>query len=182
MSRRAAAGARGGAEFGAGLARVGGLEDLAAGACADVVGRGFARRRAAGAIGQGFRAVHFVEMGFVDFGSAGTARGAHPTPRAGGARPFAALAEKKRSLISTRTRQAAFGRQGSRGEPTGRVRKSSSPVICLRPLRERLECGVCFCQLRTCRLTHPGQLCAKTGSRHVNSLLPLFSLGSREIA
>src|SRR6266850_2285355 len=63
----AAGGARGGAEFGAGLARVGGLEDLASAARTDVVGRGFARRRAAGAIGQGFRAVHFVEMGFVDF-------------------------------------------------------------------------------------------------------------------
>src|ERR1700722_18428846 len=80
MARRAAAGARGGAEFGAGLAGVGGLEDLAAGAGA-VVGRGFARRRAAGAAGQGFRAVHFVEMGFVDFGgSAGTARGLAPAP------------------------------------------------------------------------------------------------------
>ena len=67
MSRCAAGGAGGGAEFGAGLARVGWLEDFAAGACADVVGRGFARWRAAGAVGQGFRAVHFVEMGFVDF-------------------------------------------------------------------------------------------------------------------
>ena len=82
MSRRAAAGARGGAEFGAGLARVGGLEDLAAGVTGvwAVVARGFARRGAAGAIGQGFRAVHFVEMGFVDFGG-GAAGAAHPTPR-----------------------------------------------------------------------------------------------------
>jgi hypothetical protein len=62
MPRRTAAGARRGAEFGAGLAGVGGLEDFAAGAGA-VVARGFA----AGAVGQGFRAVHFVEMGFVDF-------------------------------------------------------------------------------------------------------------------
>jgi hypothetical protein len=51
------------AEFGAGLARVGGLEDLAAGRRA-VVARGLA----AGAIGQGFRAVHFVEVGFVGRG------------------------------------------------------------------------------------------------------------------
>src|SRR5882672_1019328 len=67
MARCAAGGARGGAEFGAGLARVGGLEDFASAACTDVVGRGLARRRAAGTVGQGFRAVHFVEMGFVDF-------------------------------------------------------------------------------------------------------------------
>src|ERR1700682_5622404 len=64
----AAGGARGGAEFGAGLARVGRLEDLASAARTDVVGRGFARRRAAGTVGQGFRAVHFVEMGLVDAG------------------------------------------------------------------------------------------------------------------
>ena len=67
MSRRTAGRARGGAEFGAGLARVGGLEDFASAAGADVVGRGLARVAAAGTIGQGFRAVHFVEMGFVDF-------------------------------------------------------------------------------------------------------------------
>ena len=67
MSRRAAAGAGGGAEFGAGLARVGGLEDFASGARVTVVvGRGFALMSAAGAVGQGLRAVHFVEMGFVD--------------------------------------------------------------------------------------------------------------------
>ena len=66
MPWRAAAGARRGAEFGAGLAGVGGLEDFAAGARAGVVARGFA----AGAVGQGFRAVHFVEMGFVDAGGA----------------------------------------------------------------------------------------------------------------
>ena len=47
MPRRAAGGAWGGAEFGAGLARVGGLEDLAAGAGA-IVARGSARRRLAG--------------------------------------------------------------------------------------------------------------------------------------
>jgi hypothetical protein len=63
MPRCAAAGSRRGAEFGARLARVGGLEDFAAGIRARVVARGFA----AGAVGQGFRAVHFVEMGFVDF-------------------------------------------------------------------------------------------------------------------
>ena len=55
MARRAAAGARGGTEFGAGLARVGGLEDLCA--AGEV---GLARFGAAGAVGQGFRAVHFV--------------------------------------------------------------------------------------------------------------------------
>ena len=67
MSRCAAGGAGGGAEFGAGLARVGRLEDFAAAARRGVVGRGFARRRAVGAEGQGLGAVHFVEMGFVDF-------------------------------------------------------------------------------------------------------------------
>jgi hypothetical protein len=67
MSRRAAAGAGSGAEFGTGLARVGRLEDLASGVGTRVVARGFAWRGAAGAIGQRFRAVHFVEMGFVDF-------------------------------------------------------------------------------------------------------------------
>jgi hypothetical protein len=46
VPRRAAAGARRGAEFGAGLARVGGLEDFAAGAGA-VVARGFAARAVA---------------------------------------------------------------------------------------------------------------------------------------
>ena len=67
MPRRAAGGARGGAKFGAGLARVGGLEDLAAAAgTRPVVERWLARRRAVGAEGQGFRAVHFVEMRFVD--------------------------------------------------------------------------------------------------------------------
>ena len=60
MPRCAAAGAGGRAEFGAGLARVGRLEDLAAGG--GVVGCGFAWARAAGAEGQGFRAVHFVEI------------------------------------------------------------------------------------------------------------------------
>src|SRR6185312_17170404 len=75
MSRRAAAGARGGAEFGAGLARVGGLEDF--GAAGEF---GLARFGAVGAVGQGFRAVHFVEVGFVDFGgaAAGSARGTTP--------------------------------------------------------------------------------------------------------
>src|SRR5439155_1521339 len=63
----AAAGAGGGAELGAGLARVGRLEDFAAAAGPRVVGRGFALIPAAGAVGQGFRAVHFVEIGFVDF-------------------------------------------------------------------------------------------------------------------
>jgi hypothetical protein len=61
MPRSAAAGARGGAELGAGLAGVGGLDDPAGTAerfCGEV---------ALGAVGQGFRAVHFVEMGFVDF-------------------------------------------------------------------------------------------------------------------
>jgi hypothetical protein len=66
MSRCAAAGAWRRPELGAGLAGVGGLEDFAAGVRAGVVARGFA----AGAVGQGFRAVHFVEMGFVDAGGA----------------------------------------------------------------------------------------------------------------
>ena len=76
MPRRAAAGAWGRAELRAGLAGVGGLDDLAA------VAEGFFRQGGSGgAEGQGFRAVHFVEMGFVDFGgAAGTARGLPLTP------------------------------------------------------------------------------------------------------
>ena len=78
MPRCAAAGAGGGAELGAGLARVGWLEDFASGAWARVVGRGFG---AAWAIGQGFGAVHFVEVGLVDAGGcAGTTRGMPLTP------------------------------------------------------------------------------------------------------
>src|SRR3979490_314067 len=46
VPRRAAAGARGGAEFGAGLARVGRLEDFAS--AAGVVGRGLALARGGG--------------------------------------------------------------------------------------------------------------------------------------
>src|SRR3984893_2292559 len=68
VSRRAAAGARRGAEFGSGLARIGRLEDLAFGARSHFVERRFSRAGAAGAIGQRFRAVHLVEMGFVDAG------------------------------------------------------------------------------------------------------------------
>jgi hypothetical protein len=65
MPGRAAGGAGGGAELGAGLARVGGLEDFASAVLSDVAaGR---PARAARAEGQGFRAVHFVEMGLVDF-------------------------------------------------------------------------------------------------------------------
>src|SRR5271169_5219234 len=60
MSWRAAGGARGGSELGTGLARVGRLEDFAAGGGSRVVARRFARRRPVGAIGQGFRPVHFV--------------------------------------------------------------------------------------------------------------------------
>ena len=62
MPRRAAAGPWRGAELGAGLAGVGGLEDFAAAA---EVGLGWSG--AVGAEGQGFGAVHFVEVGFVDF-------------------------------------------------------------------------------------------------------------------
>ena len=75
MTGRSAARSRGGAEFGAGLARVGGLEDF--GATGEF---GFARFGAARTVGQGFRAVHFVEVGFVDFGGAGTTRGWPLTP------------------------------------------------------------------------------------------------------
>ena len=79
MPRCAAGGAGGGAEFGAGLAGVGGLKDFAAAAGGRGVKRGFSRGGAVGAIGQGFGAVHFVEMGFVGF-AAGTARGRPLTP------------------------------------------------------------------------------------------------------
>ena len=67
MPRLATGGAGGGAELGAGLAGVGGLEDFASGAGARVIPRRFAWACAARAVGQGFRAVHFVEVGFVDF-------------------------------------------------------------------------------------------------------------------
>src|SRR5204862_7573268 len=67
MPRRAAAGTRGGAELGAGLARVSWLEDFGAAA-----GRRFLRGGAARPIGQRFRAVHFVEVGFVDARGRGT--------------------------------------------------------------------------------------------------------------
>src|SRR5258706_3165845 len=80
MSRRAAAGAGGGTELRAGLARVGRLEDFAFAARSWIVGRGFALRPAAGAIGQRFRAVHFVEMGLVDAGG-GRTPGTPPRPR-----------------------------------------------------------------------------------------------------
>jgi hypothetical protein len=43
-------------------------------------GLGLARLGAAGAEGQGFRAVHFVEVGFVDFEVRCTARGLPLTP------------------------------------------------------------------------------------------------------
>jgi hypothetical protein len=72
---------RGEGEFGAGLARVGGLEGVATTLRPAVVERRLARRRAIGAIGQGFRAVHFVEVGVVDAGGgAGTSRGLPLTP------------------------------------------------------------------------------------------------------
>src|SRR6266403_2992191 len=84
MPRCAAAGAGGGAELGAGLARVGWLEDFASGAWARVVGRRFG---AAWAIGQGLGAVHFVEVGFVNFRGATTRGPPTPTlPRKGGGR------------------------------------------------------------------------------------------------
>src|ERR1035438_8095819 len=75
MARRAAGGAGGGAELGAGLARVGWLEDFAAATRCILVARRFAW---VGAIGQRFRAVHFVEMGLWTFEPA---RLAHSSPR-----------------------------------------------------------------------------------------------------
>ena len=62
MPGRSAARSWRGAELGAGLARVGGLEDFASGAEVGLTGL-----CAVGAEGQGLRAVHFVEVGFVDF-------------------------------------------------------------------------------------------------------------------
>jgi hypothetical protein len=83
MSRRAAAGARGGAELRSGLTRVGGLEDFAA---AEI---GLAWLCAVGAEGQRFWTVHFVEVGFVDARGRGTATAErlHPAPTACGGRP-----------------------------------------------------------------------------------------------
>lgn len=63
MPWRAAARSRRRAEFGAGLAGVGGLDHLAGAA------ERFDGFRDLGTVGQGFRTVHFVEMGFVDFGA-----------------------------------------------------------------------------------------------------------------
>ena len=76
MPRGAAAGAGRRAELLAGLAGVGGLDDPAGTA------EGFLRFGAVGTEGQGFGAVHFVEMGFVDFGgtAAGTTRGLPLSP------------------------------------------------------------------------------------------------------
>ena len=68
MPRRAAARSWRRAELGAGLPRVGRLNDPACTA------ERLLRLGAFGAEGQGFRAVHFVEMGFVDFGGGGPAR------------------------------------------------------------------------------------------------------------
>ncbi len=79
MPRRAAAGARRRAEFGAGLAGVGRLEDLAA--AARDVERRLARLDAVGAKRQRFRAVHFVQMRLMDAGLFfSTARGLPLTP------------------------------------------------------------------------------------------------------
>jgi hypothetical protein len=61
MSRRATTRSRGRTELRAGLAGVGGLDHLARAA------ERFYGLRALGTEGQGFRAVHFVEMGLVDF-------------------------------------------------------------------------------------------------------------------
>jgi hypothetical protein len=68
MPRRAAARSRRGAELRPRLARVGRLEDFTAAAATRIVERGFARAGTIGTVGQGFRAVHFVEVGFVDAG------------------------------------------------------------------------------------------------------------------
>jgi hypothetical protein len=61
MPRRAAGGSRRWSELRAGLTRVGGLEDFAAGA--EVVGRGFSLAGAVGAEGQGLRARAFRRDG-----------------------------------------------------------------------------------------------------------------------
>src|SRR5258705_6626771 len=103
MSWCAAGGAGGGAELGAGLARVGGLEDFAAAARCRVVAGRSARAGAARAVGQGFRAVHFVEVGFVDAGgTTATTRGLPltPTPRS-----------SRRQALSPR--RAGRGRRGT---------------------------------------------------------------------
>ena len=61
MPRRAARRARRWPEFGTGFAGVGRLDDPA------VVAEWFLGQSGAGTEGQGFGAVHFVEVGFVDF-------------------------------------------------------------------------------------------------------------------
>src|SRR5262249_45788106 len=79
FARRAAARARRGTELRSGVARVAGLDDLA------VAAVWLPRQDADRAIGQGFRAVHLVELGLVNFGAAAT-RGPPPPspPRKGG--------------------------------------------------------------------------------------------------
>jgi hypothetical protein len=85
MPRCPASGAGSGAEFRSGLARVGWLEDLASGAFARIIPRRFVWAGAAWTIGQGFRAVHFVEVGVVDAGGAdSTARGMPLSPQGQG--------------------------------------------------------------------------------------------------
>src|SRR4051794_34377619 len=74
MPRRAAARSRRRPELRAGLPGVRRLDDPACAA------ERLLRLGAFGAEGQGFGAVHFVEMGFVDFGGGGTTRGAPLTP------------------------------------------------------------------------------------------------------
>src|SRR6202795_4574679 len=87
MPRRTAARSGRWSKLRPGLARVGWLDDFAAAAAAGV---GVVARRvgAARAIGQVFRAVHFVEMGFVDAAGRGTVSAERflPPPSACGGR------------------------------------------------------------------------------------------------
>src|SRR5689334_14305199 len=70
FARCAAGRSRGGAELGAGVARVGGLDDFACAA------ERFLRHRTVLPVGQGLRSVHLVEMRFVDFGGGAAFRSA----------------------------------------------------------------------------------------------------------
>src|SRR3954468_7884815 len=103
MPRGAAAGARGGAEFGSRLTRIGRLEDLAIRAGPDLVEDRLARARcrAAGTVRQRFRTVHFVEVGFVGTRTGGgraSGASALALPGEGGGRTAALLQRGRRQV------------------------------------------------------------------------------------
>ena len=65
---------------------------------------------------------------------------------------------------------------------SGRIRCPRLSKVQSVDRRMRLECGVGFRQLRTCRRIRPGQLCANTGREQMQQVAPLFDhhVGARE--